>query len=243
MIAGLDGLRGHGADGVFPAAAADGQSFPAHQGGQHRARTYPAPRTRATGRRSESETRRSLRYKSGGFAKRYSETLNLGSWLNTDTAKQQLAMAGFRGQGAEYAFLTFRLVAPIVCFVFALVYVFYIADLQQSFMTKIAMAIFAAFVGIKAPELFLRNKTGKRQKTMNRAYPNMVDLLIICSESGMSIEHSARKVSMEIGAESIELTCRRALLADGGNVVSRTSAHRIQENLNMRTGVRRRSAN
>ena len=48
---------------------------------------------------------------------------------------------------------------------------------------------------------------------MNRAYPNMVDLLIICAESGMSIEHAVRKVSMEIGAESIDLAEEMSLLA------------------------------
>ena len=78
---------------------------------------------------------------------------------------------------------------------------------------KLGGAVFAAYLGIKAPEIFLNNKIGKRQKTMGRAYPNMVDLLIICAESGMSIEHAVRKVSQEIGAESIELAEEMSLLA------------------------------
>jgi tight adherence protein C len=61
-----------------------------------------------------------------------------------------------------------------------------------SFAIKIGISILAAFIGIKAPEIFLRNATTKRQKSMGRAYPNMVDLLIICAESGMSIEHAGK---------------------------------------------------
>jgi tight adherence protein C len=155
----------------------------------------------------------SLRYKTGGLSKQLVEGLNLNSWLNTDTAKMKLAMAGFRGQGAENAFLAYRLGAPIVFFFAGLIYVFFIANLQWSFMMKIGASMACAYLGIKAPEIFLNNKIGKRQKTMNRAYPNMVDLLIICAESGMSIEHSVRKVSQEIGAESIEMAEEMSLLA------------------------------
>lgn len=154
-----------------------------------------------------------LRYKSGGLSKQLVDALSLDSWLNTDTAKQKLAQAGYRGQGAENAFLAYRLGAPIVFFLGSLVYLFFLAHLQWSAMAKLLLAMFCAYIGIKAPELFLNNNITKRQKTMNRAYPNMVDLLIICAESGMSIEHAVRKVSQEIGTESIEMAEEMSLLA------------------------------
>ena len=192
-------------------------------------------RARERERLVAAQNKTSLRYRSGGITKTVTETFNLASWLNTDTAKQQLNQAGFRGAGAENAFLTFRLLAPIVFFLFALLYVFFIAHLEWSFMLKISAAIGAAYGGIKAPEIFLRNKKGKRQKAMGRAYPNMVDLLIICAESGMSIEHSVRKVSMEIGAESIELAEELTLLAAE---MSYLEQRRLAfENLNNRTGI------
>ena len=184
---------------------------------------------------SSSPNKPQLRMVAGGISKRVVDTFNLSSWLSTETAKQQLAMAGFRGANPEYAFLTFRLVAPIVFFLFALVYVFFIAKFNQSPIMKVAMAMAAAFVGMKAPEIFLSNKTKKRQLAMNRAYPNMVDLLIICAESGMSIEHSIRKVSMEIGSESIDLAEELSLMAAELSYLE----HRRQafENFNLRTGM------
>ncbi len=147
------------------------------------------------------------------MSKQIVDTFNLTNWLSTETAKQQLAQAGFRGANPEYAFLAFRLVAPIAFFIFTIVYVFFIAQLDYSPILKFAMAMGGAYLGIKAPEIFLANKTKKRQLMMNRAYPNMVDLLIICAESGMSIEHAVRKVSLEIGAESIDLAEELSLLA------------------------------
>ena len=128
-----------------------------------------------------NQPKAALRYKSGGWSKQLVDSLNLDQWLNTDTAKLKLAMAGYRGQGAENAFLAYRLAAPIVFFIFTLIYVFFIANLKWSPFFKFGAALAAAYLGIKAPELFLKNKIGKRQKMMNRAYPNMVDLLIICA--------------------------------------------------------------
>ena len=182
-----------------------------------------------------SQSKASLRYKTGGVSKQLVQALNLDSWLNTDTAKQKLSMAGLRGQGAENAFLAYRLAAPIGFFLFAIVYLFFVAHLEWSFMLKLGAAVAAAFLGIKAPELFLSNKIGKRQKVMSRAYPNMVDLLIICAESGMSIEHAVRKVGQEIGMESIELAEEMSLLAaEMSFLENRRTAF---ENLTMRTGI------
>src|SRR3954451_15956736 len=100
---------------------------------------------------------------------------------------------------------------------------------------KCGAAMAGAYLGIMAPEICLNNLIAKRQKTMNRAYPNMVDLLIICAESGMSIEHSVRKVSQEIGAESIELAEEMSLLAAE---MSYLENRRVAfENLAVRAGI------
>ena len=203
--------------------------------GVDRARTHPPARARAARglqQRAEAELCATSR---AGCRKQLVDALNLDAWLNTDTAKMKLAMAGFRGQGPENAFLAYRLGAPIVFFFAGLVYLFFLSHLQWSVMMKLGGAVFAAYLGIKAPEIFLNNKIGKRQKAMNRAYPNMVDLLIICAEAGMSIEHSVRKVSQEIGAESIELAEEMSLLAAE---MSFLENRRVAfENLSMRAGI------
>ena len=192
-------------------------------------------RARERERLQAAQTKTSIRVKPSGILKQLVETLSLSSWLSTEKAKMQLAMAGFRGAGAEYAFLAFRLLAPISFFLLAITYEFLIIHWNQPFMIKVGAAIAASYLGIKAPELFLRNKTIKRKKELERAFPNTLDLLLICAESGMSIEHAVRKVSQEIGVESISMAEEMGLLAaEMSYLEDRRAAF---ENLGARTGL------
>ena len=176
-----------------------------------------------------------LRYEPKAFMKGIVEKLSLSKWFGTESAKQQLWMAGFRGPGAEYTFLFFRMAMPIALFLSALLYVFVIIQWDKPAIIKFGAAIFAAYLGIKAPEIFLSNHRTKRQQSMQRAYPNALDLLLICVASGMSIEHAFRKVSQEIGVESIPLAEEFTLVtAELSYLQDRRSAY---ENLGLRTGL------
>jgi tight adherence protein C len=179
--------------------------------------------------------RGNLRQEPKAFMKQVVESFSLTKWLGTEKAKQQLAMAGFRGQQAEIAFLFFRLVTPILLFILALFYVFVVGAFNYGPMIKLGIAIGAAYAGIKVPEVFLRNTTQKRQQSMRRAFPDALDLLLICVESGMSIEHAFRRVSQEIGAASVPLAEELTLTtAELSFLPDRRVAY---ENLGNRTGV------
>ncbi len=177
----------------------------------------------------------SLRQEPKAYMKDIVERFNLSKWLGTDKAKAQMTMAGFRGPQAEIAFLFFRAVTPIALFLFALVYVFLLSDLDWPLPIEFGVAIGAAYIGIKAPEIFLSNQIAKRQKSMARVIPDTMDLLLICVESGMSIEHAFRKVAQEIGGQSIAMAEELALTtAELSYLADRRSAF---ENLGLRTGV------
>jgi tight adherence protein C len=176
-----------------------------------------------------------LRVRPSTMLKQLVDTLNLTSWLSTETAKDTLAKAGFRGAGAEYAFVAARLISPILFAILATVYIFFISHWQQTMVIKLGAVLAAIYAGVKAPEIYLRNATAKRQKGLERAYPNTLDLLLICAESGMSIEHSVRKVSGEIGIESVEMAEEMTLLAAE---MSYLPDRRVAfENFNSRTGL------
>ena len=130
---------------------------------------------------------------------------NLTKWLAQESARDKLVMAGFRGPAPYTTFLFFRLVTPVVFLVLAAIYVFLIANLQWSLMIKLLTCIGAAYLGMQAPMLFLSNAISKRQLSIKRAFPDALDLLLICIESGMSIEAGFRRVSQEIGTQSIPL--------------------------------------
>jgi tight adherence protein C len=192
-------------------------------------------RLRERERLAAKDNRTQLRSRPSSTLKRLVDTLNLTSWLSTETAKETLAKAGFRGAGAEYAFVAGRLIAPIGFAIFAAVYIFGFADWQQPLAIKLGGVMAAVYLGVKAPEIYLRNATTKRQKSIERAYPNTLDLMLICAESGMSIEHAVRKVSSEIGVESVEMAEEMTLLsAEMSYLSDRRTAF---ENLNARTGL------
>jgi tight adherence protein C len=58
---------------------------------------------------------------------------------------------------------------------------------------------------MQLPLVLLKNKITRRQLSIKRAFPDTLDLLLICVESGMSIEAAFRKVSNEVGTQSVAL--------------------------------------
>jgi tight adherence protein C len=53
--------------------------------------------------------------------------------------------------------------------------------------------------------MMLKSKIQKRQLSIKRAFPDTLDLLLICVESGMSVEAAFKKVSEQVGSQSIAL--------------------------------------
>ena len=163
------------------------------------------------------------------------EDFNLTKWLAQESARDKLIQAGYRGQAPYVSFLFARLVTPIVLFLAAVLYVFVIAHLQKPLPIKIVICVGAAYLGLQAPMLFLRNAIAKRQLSIKRAFPDALDLLLICIESGMSIEAAFRKVSSEIVTQSIALSEEFTLTtAELSYLQDRKVAY---ENLAKRTGL------
>ena len=147
----------------------------------------------------------SLRITPKQYMKRVVDQFNLAKWVGQETAREKLIQAGHRGHAPYVAYLFFRLVSPVVAFMVAVFYIFFVMKTDQPPMIKVGMCLFAAYVGMQLPWLFLKNQIAKRQLSVRRAFPDALDLLLICVESGMSIEAAFRKVSQEIGSQSIPL--------------------------------------
>ena len=163
------------------------------------------------------------------------EDFNLTKWLAQEAARDKLIMAGYRGQAPYVTFLFARMVAPIVLFIATVLYMFLISHWQASAMLKIGICIGGAYAGLQAPMLFLKNNIAKRQLSIRRAFPDALDLLLICIESGMSIEAAFRKVASEIVTQSIALSEEFTLTtAELSYLQDRKVAY---ENLARRTGL------
>ena len=149
--------------------------------------------------------RGSLRIEPSTLMKSTLERFKLTNMLESENSKEKLASAGYRGQAPLIAFMFFRFVMPFVVFVLALFYLFVITNLDYSTMTKICIAVAGALLGYYLPDVFVSNAITRRQQSIMRAFPDALDLMLICVESGMSIESAFTRVASEIGTQSGEL--------------------------------------
>lgn len=161
--------------------------------------------------------------------------LDLKKAFQDDATVDKLAMAGYRGQGHLTTFLFTRFATPIVVFVLAAGYLLFLSPGGRPLYLNVAYSIGAGIIGAYLPNLMLKNTTTKRQMSIRRAWPDCLDLLLLCVEAGMSMEHAFKRVTREIGQQSPELaeelaltTAELSFLEDRG---------RAYENLGRRTGL------
>jgi len=163
------------------------------------------------------------------------ERFNLAKWVGQEEARIKLVQAGYRGQAAYITFLFFRMAAPIAALLFAVFYVFVLVELNQPPLVKVGICLAATYAGLQLPSLMLKNQIARRQLQIRRAFPDALDLLLICVESGMSVEAAFRKVSQEIGNQSIALAEELTLTtAELSYLQDRRQAY---ENLGKRTDL------
>ena len=153
-----------------------------------------------------------LRHSDEGLYKRVVERLDLSRLLEDPKVVEKLAQAGFRGPKPISSFYFFRFVLPFVFAVVTAFYLFVINGFGLPALNKIAFSVGAMTLGYYAPNIYISNIASKRRESIVLAFPDTLDLLLICVESGMSIEAAIQKVSQEIGGASIELAEELTLL-------------------------------
>ncbi len=139
------------------------------------------------------------------------ERFNIAKLVESEDSREKLARAGLRGPTPLIVFMFFRFVMPFILFAAALLYLFFVTHFAWSGTVKLGAAVAAALLGFYLPDLFVSNIIARRQESIMAAFPDALDLLLICMESGMSIELAFSKVSAEIGQASSELAEEFAL--------------------------------
>lgn len=161
--------------------------------------------------------------------------LNLVERLSDQSVDDKLKMAGLRGGTPVVTYVFARVVSPIVLTLVAAFYLFIFEIIDQPNQIKLLLCLVAAVVGFFAPNIWLQNMISKRQKSISKAWPDSLDLMLICVESGMSIEAAFKKVCHEVGTQSPELAEELALTtAELSYLQDRRKAF---ENLALRTGL------
>src|SRR5258707_3125673 len=180
------------------------------------------------------ERNQSLRTEPKRIFKQIFDRLNLANQLNDSAMLRKLRMAGYRGQGPVVTFISGRVIMPALLFTIGTFYVFVVFP-DYPFFPKLAAGIAVALLGYYAPAMYVTNRIGKRQQAIRKAWPDALDLMLICVESGMGLEPALIKVSEEIGAQCLELAEEFALTtAELSYLPDRSQAF---QNLSERTGL------
>jgi tight adherence protein C len=154
----------------------------------------------------------SIRQVDEGLYRKVVERLQLSRLLEDPKVAEKMAQAGFRGPKPISAFYFFRFVMPFALGLFATFYLFVVNDFGLPMMSKVTFCVAALVLGYYVPNLYITNIAQKRRESIVAAFPDSLDLLLICVESGMSIEAAIQKVSGEVGGSSIELAEELTLL-------------------------------
>ncbi|MGE0408827.1 MAG: type II secretion system F family protein [Amphiplicatus sp.] len=140
-----------------------------------------------------------------GVLKEIVENLKLFEVFDAAEARKKLIMAGFRGPRPVFVFMAARIGMPFVMAIGVGIYLYVLNGVSLDSFGRLLATVFAFFTGFYVPNVYIGNVVKKRQQKVQLAWPDALDLMLICVESGMSIEAALQRVSEEVGPNSPEL--------------------------------------
>jgi len=136
--------------------------------------------------------------------------------------RQKLIAAGYPAPFAPRVYTLVRLVMvvglPILVFLF-----FWSTGSSPSIFKLYISLIIAAGMGLYLPALFIRAKADRRQQALVNAFPDSLDLMLVCVEAGLGLEAAFSRVGMEM------MTSHPLLAEQFGAVVLELRAGRSHE--------------
>jgi tight adherence protein C len=144
-----------------------------------------------------------------------------------------LVHAGYRSANA----LSFFYAGKALMLVGLPLLVFVSAPLFPKVATSVVLfyALVAALIGFLAPSTWLEHRVKSRQRELRNAFPDALDLLVVCVESGLGLAPALQRVAEELVISHPELGGELGLV----NAEMRAGVERTQalKNLAERTGL------
>jgi tight adherence protein C len=181
------------------------------------------------------QRRSRLRRAGPSWARDLLDRSKIRGFFVSEALKLRLLQANWCNPNAVALFVFSRIAAPLVLGGVAALLLFGGDRIHLGPAVKMAMMVGAVVFGFYLPTILVVNAIQRRQASFNQSFPDALDLLLICVESGLSIEAAFSRVAQEIGtatpelAEEFELTTAElAYLPDRRQAL---------DNLVLRTGL------
>lgn len=114
-----------------------------------------------------------------------------------EALRRRLAAAGFTASYAPRAYTLLRLVLVIGLPILVTILVL-LSGSVPSLMKLWIMLLVSAAVGLYLPSLFIRAKADRRERQIINAFPDALDLMLVCVEAGLALESSFDRVGREM---------------------------------------------
>ena len=160
--------------------------------------------------------------------------ISMSDLLDAKDLRLKLARAGKRSPSAVANYLFKRIALPISFVIVSLIYAWVVFD-DKPVAIRLAGVLAAGGFGYFLPQIMLNNAIQKRQKLLQRAFPDTLDLIVICVESGMSVEAAFNKVTEQMAESSPEMAEEMGLTA--AELAFLSDRRQAFENLSERTGM------
>ena len=163
------------------------------------------------------------------------ERFNLSRLAASPELRRKLMIAGYRQQSTVLTFIFLRFGLALGFLVLAILFFLLDKDSELTVTVRSGIVSIAGLVGFYLPALLVKSITQKRQDEMRLAFPDAVDLLVICVQAGLSIEAAFARVTEEISSTSEALSQEISLTA--AELAFLGDRHKAYANFAERTGL------
>ncbi|WP_370737208.1 type II secretion system F family protein [Vibrio aerogenes] len=111
-----------------------------------------------------------------------------------ETTRHHLMHAGFHDANVLTMYYAIKIVCGLIGILAATGLYFFMPDMQHLFLMMIVLVA----VGMYAPNVVLSKMVKKRQQKVRAGVPDALDLLVVCTESGLGFHAALKRVAGEL---------------------------------------------
>lgn len=124
-------------------------------------------------------------------------------WQNS-VVRLRFIRAGLRDPNAPRYFYAVKSFLTIILPIFLLVGLTFFGN-NLTLTAKLSYVVVCAASGYYLPDMFIRSRTASRLQEMRQALPDLIDLLVICTESGLGMDAAINRVARDAAGNSVVL--------------------------------------
>ena len=145
----------------------------------------------------------------------------------------QLFRAGFRSPQAQPAFYAIKSLMIFVLPLAVLLATRFFPEVETR--SALTYAMFAAGFGLIVPNIVLKKLVARRSNELRRAFPDALDLLVVCVEAGLGLAAAIQRVADELAVSHPELAFELSTV--NAEIRAGTAREKALRNLADRTGL------